>query len=144
MAERCTIVQIAFGTFPLSASRQGSTHNRKDLTMQGATIVLGMIVAVTVLILFTSAGRMRMQGPRGPQGQFGPNQGAGQWGQQPGYNPGPQQSGYGQGPQQRQGITGSGGAGRGGGLLQFFAIVGVLVILGACGLMVLALQRGIQ
>ena len=111
--------------------------------MQEATIVLGMIVAVLVLVFFSST-RMRMQGPRGPQGQFGPNQqGPGQWGQQqPGYTPG---------QQQQQGSTGnlSGSYGardsRGSsGLLQFFAIVGVLVILGACGLMVLALQGGIQ
>ena len=110
--------------------------------MQTETIFLGGLVAVTVLIILFST-RLRAQGPRGPQGQLGPGQGQGTWPQQPGSNQPPQQrSNY---PGNRRGSYGGAQSGSGsGGLLQFFAIVGVLVILGACGLMVLVLQGAIQ
>lgn len=114
--------------------------------MQGATIALGMIVAVIVLVLFSST-RMRAQGPpgsQGPLGSQGPSGSQGPWGP----NQGPTQS-----PQQRQGYTGTpsgsygGGRASGGsssGLLRFFAIIGVLAVLGACGLMFLVLQGALQ
>lgn len=108
--------------------------------MQTETIFLGGLVAVTVLIILFST-RLRAQGPRGPQGQFSPDQGQGPWPQQPGPNqPSQQPSNY---PGNRRGSN-SGAQSRGGSWLQFFAIIGVLAILGMCGLMFLAMQSGIQ
>ena len=127
--------QFANAPHPLCASSQVSTHNGKDLAMESATILLGGLVVVTVLIILFSSTRPRPQPrgpqPRGPQGPMGPNPGQGQWPQQPGPN---------QPPQQRSNFQGRSGSS---GLLQFFAIIGVLVILGMCGLMFLALQGGI-
>ena len=101
--------------------------------MEGAILVIGGLAIVIVFLVFSST-RQAPRNPRGPQGPMGPNQGPGQWPQPPGPN---------QDPQQRSNFQGNRGGGSGG-LLQFFAIIGVLVILGVCGLLFLALQSGIR
>ena len=111
-------------------------------------IAFAVVGAVIVLVLVSSTG-LRTQGYRGNPGQNPGNQGRapsqfGGAGNRGGGASG-QFGGAGNrasAPPGQFGGTGTRGRG-GGGLLQFFAIIGVLVLLGACGLMIVALT-GIQ
>jgi hypothetical protein len=111
-------------------------------------LVIAVVVggAVIFLVLASSTG-LRAQGSGGARGGGAGNQRSapGQddwWAQQRDYGVGQQRdSGSRQSGQ-------SGGAGKRGGnlggVMQFLVILGVLVIAGACGILFLALQGGIQ
>jgi hypothetical protein len=99
--------------------------------MNPAVIAIGVIGAVIFLVLVSSTG-MRAHGTRGSQGQWSGNQGPQQWGP----NQGSQQR-----PDTRGGPSGVYG---GGGLMQLFAILGVLAVAGTCLVIFLALQSGVQ
>jgi hypothetical protein len=102
--------------------------------MEPFMIFFGIVAAVVVLVLVSSTGLRTQQGYRGSPGRGQGNQGPQQWQN----NPPGQERNWG-GGQPRQ-FGGAGGRGRsGGGLLQLLAIVGVLVLMGACGLLIVAL-----
>jgi hypothetical protein len=116
--------------------------------MEPFMIFAGVVGAVVVLVLVSSTG-LRTQGYRGNPRQSPGNQGGvpGQFGgvgDRGGGPPGQFGSAGNMGgrPPGQSGGAGTRG-GSGGGLLQLFAIVGVLVLLGACGLMIVALT-GVQ
>jgi hypothetical protein len=102
--------------------------------MEPFMIAFAVVGAVIVLVLVSSTG-LRTQGYRS-----NPRQGSGNQGGALGQFGGAGNSGGGS-PGQFGGAGSKGGSG--GGLLQLFAIIGVLVLLGACGLMIVALT-GIQ
>ena len=110
--------------------------------MQGAMLLAGGIAAVIILVLVSSP-RTWTQGGNRPQQQWGAGQGPAQ-----GTNR-PQSWGSDQRPPQQrsqgQSFGPSGNVDRrgGGNLLQLFAILGVLVIVGACTILILALQAGL-